>query len=60
MVYMERQAVRSHTGSEVDLNGSLWYKQGRCAGAVPQVLKLTSTGHYGIRDVELTVEDYEF
>ena len=35
-------------GSEVDLNGSLWYKLIPATQHILRVLKLTSTGHYGI------------
>ena len=34
--------------SEVDLNGSLWYTARRGYLQICMVLKLTSTGHYGI------------
>ena len=48
MVYGACHGASVPDRSEVDLNGSLWYRQGLDSKRRIQVLKLTSTGHYGI------------
>ena len=49
MVYNRAALALGLLGSEVDLNGSLWYKPLCCICCTESVLKLTSTGHYGIQ-----------
>ena len=46
--------------SEVDLNGSLWYSETSAHSSAPQVLKLTSTGHYGILAASSMLRRYKF
>ena len=48
MVYSVGEVVARARRSEVDLNGSLWYIIDMCNAEQGDVLKLTSTGHYGI------------
>ena len=48
MVYYEASGLTARMSSEVDLNGSLWYKKVFADAWRVIVLKLTSTGHYGI------------
>ena len=48
MVYERSEVVRIVLRSEVDLNRSLWYRLIAGDGVSLIVLKLTSTGHYGI------------
>ena len=48
MVYIDSIISPHYFSSEVDLNGSLWYTVIPFDNMVNSVLKLTSTGHYGI------------
>ena len=49
------QQTRETHGSEVDLNGSLWYTVPFSIWHSNVVLKLTSTGHYGITIPHMSV-----
>ena len=49
MVYEMKVQLETLNSSEVDLNGSLWYRRANGDPLADGVLKLTSTGHYGIK-----------
>ena len=60
MVYRYPLMYFSSFSSEVDLNGSLWYIEMVDMLEREQVLKLTSTGHYGIRYSKDTLKLTQF
>ena len=60
MVYSLMCIYFVHNRSEVDLNRSLWYTSTRTSTRSCSVLKLTSTGHYGIRGVIVTEQKAVF